>query len=223
MPAGSRNHGRPAEVREPAQVASRPRNREPGRAPPRRVLFADADGLALPADAADPDRGRARAGRRAGDGRLRRLGAGDHPDGGADGARHRGAGGALGAGDRRPPQRHLRQRAGADHRPLRPRPGAAGGGQGLDRRLDHRQHAARPRGGDAGRRDRPRQTDLQPHQRQHPDDDADARRRGADHAGDLRAGRGQGPAGAGGGVDQLRRHRRAPLAGGRDRPHRSPT
>ena len=31
--------------------------------------------------------------------------------------------------------------------------------------------------GDAGRRDRPRQTDLQPHQRQHPDDDADAGRR----------------------------------------------
>ena len=57
-----------------------------------------ADGLALSADAADPDRGRARARRRPGDGRLRHLGAGDHPDGGADGPRHRGAGGALGPG-----------------------------------------------------------------------------------------------------------------------------
>ncbi len=41
------------------------------------------------------------------------------------------------------------------------------------------------------------QADLQPHRRRHPDLDADARRRGAGDAGDLRAGRGQGPAAAG--------------------------
>ena len=34
MPAGGRHPGRPAEVREPAQVASGPRDREPGKAPP---------------------------------------------------------------------------------------------------------------------------------------------------------------------------------------------
>ncbi len=58
----------------------------------------------------------------------------------------------VGPGHRRPAQRHLRQRAGADHRPVRPQRGAAGGGQGLDRRLDHRQHPAGARRLDADRR-----------------------------------------------------------------------
>ena len=57
-----------------------------------------------------------------------------------------------GPGHRRPAQRHLRQRAGADHRPVRAQRGPAGGRQGLDRRLDHRQRPARPRRLDAGRR-----------------------------------------------------------------------
>ena len=186
MPAGSRNARGPAEVREPGPVvADGPADASFLRTPlgwP--YLLAPLIPIAVVA----------RPRGRPGDGRLRRLGAGDHPHGGADGAGDRGAGGALGPGHRRPAQRHLRQRAGADHRPLRPRPGAAGGGQGLDRRLDHRQHPAGPRRGDAGRRDRPRQTVLQPHQRQHPDLDADAGRGGAADAGDLRAGRGQGAA-----------------------------
>ena len=83
---------------------------------------------------------------------LRRGGARDHPHRGADGPRHRGARGALGPGHRRPAQRHLRQRAGADHRPLRARRGPARGRQSLDRRLDPRQHPARPGRGDARRR-----------------------------------------------------------------------
>ena len=41
---------------------------------------------------------------------------------------------------------------GADHRLLRAQGGPAGGREGLDRRLDHRQRAARARRGDAGRR-----------------------------------------------------------------------
>ena len=141
-----------------------------------------------------PAGGGAGSGPRLGRARLRHLGARDHPDGGADGPRHRGAGGALGPGHRWPAQRHLRQRAGADHRPLRPRPGPARGGQGLDRRLDHRQHPARARRRDAGRRDRPGEADLQQDRRQRADLDAAARRGGAADAGDLRAGRGQGPA-----------------------------
>ncbi len=52
------------------------------------------------------------------------------------------------------------------------------------------------------------------------DDDAAARRRGAADAGDLRAGRGQGPAPAGRPGGGLRLDRRAPLAGCRDRPDR---
>ena len=170
--------------------------------------------LALPADAADSAGGGAGLGRRGRRHRLRHLGARHHSHGGADGPRHRGAGGALGARHRRPAQRHLRQRAGADHRPLRPQSGAARGGQGLDHRLDHRQHPARARRGDAGRRDRPREADLQPHERQRPDLDAAACRRRPDHAGDLRAGRGQGPASARRGAGPLRLEGRAPLAGG---------
>ena len=55
---------------------------------------------------------------------------------------------------------------------------------------------------------------------QRPDVDAASRRRGAADAGDLRAGRGQGPAGAGRRAGRLRLDGRAPLARGRDRPHR---
>src|SRR5215213_10247469 len=40
------------------------------------------------------------------------------------------------------PQRHLRQRPRADHRPVRTGRGSARGGQGLDRRLDPGQHPA---------------------------------------------------------------------------------
>ena len=50
---------------------------------------------------------------------------------------------------------------------------------------------------------------------QRPDLDAAARRRGAADAGDLRAGRGQGPAHARRRARRLRLHRRAPLARGR--------
>ena len=50
--------------------------------------------------------------------------------------------------------------------------------------------------------------------------DADAGRGGAGDAGDLRAGRGPGAAESRGRGGQLRRDRRAPLAGRRDRPHR---
>ncbi len=216
MPQRGEDAGRPAAVREHDPVDGG----SPRAAAARRGLPLHAPRLAVPAGAADPDRRRAGADPRRGDGRLRRLGAGDHPHRGADGAGDRGAGGPLRARHRRPAQRHLRQRAGADHRPLRPQPGAAGGGQGLDRRLDPRQHPAGPRRGDAGRRPRPRQADLQPHRRQRPEHDADARRRGAADAGDLRAGRGPGAAGAGRRVGQLRLDGRAPLAGGRDRPHR---
>ena len=98
------------------------------------------------------------------------------------------------ARDRRPAQRHLRQRAGADHRPVRAQRGPAGGRQGLDRRLDHRQRPARARRLDAGRRHQARAPDVQPAGGQHPGDDALPRRRGADDAGDLRAGRGPRPA-----------------------------
>ena len=68
----------------------------------------------------------------------------------------------TGPGHRRLPQRDLRQRAGADHRLLRAQGGAPGGRQGLDRRLDHRQHPARAGRGDARRRPQARQAGVQP-------------------------------------------------------------
>ena len=186
----------------------------------RRRLPAQPVGLALPADAADPGRGGARHRGRRRRPRLRHIGARDHSHGGADGPRDRGARRPLRAGRRRPAQRHIRQRARADHRPLRPRQGPARGGEGLDRRLDHRQHPARARRRDVLRRPRPRAAEIQPDRRQLADDDAAARRRGAADAGDLRAGRGQGPAPAGRPGGRLRLDRRAPLAGCRDRPDR---
>ena len=151
---------------------------------------------------------------------LLHRGARDHPHGGADGPGDRGAGGAFRPGHRRAAQRHLRQRAGADHRAVRARRGPAGGGQGLDRRLDHRQRAARARRLDAGRGHRPREPDVQRHRRQRAVVDAAARRRGADDAGDLRARRGQGLAEPDRRAGRLRLHGREPLARGGDRPHR---
>ena len=71
----------------------------------------------------------------------RRLRGGD-PAGRPDGPRHRAAGGPGRRGDRRPAQRHLRQRRRADHRPDGPPPGALRRGQGLAHRLHHRQHPA---------------------------------------------------------------------------------
>ena len=71
----------------------------------------------------------------------------------------------------------------------------------------------------AGGLGRDKQT-FNAHQRQRPEHDADAGRRGAADAGDLRAGRGSGPAGPGRRGGQLRLDRRAPLAGRRDRPDR---
>ena len=100
-----------------ARRTARRAGRNPSFARPR--LPAGALRLALPADAADPGRRRAGPRRQPGDAGLRRLGPRHRAHGRADGACHRGAGGALGAGHRRPAQRHLRQRAGADHRPLR--------------------------------------------------------------------------------------------------------
>ena len=150
--------------------------------------------MAVPAHPVHPagDRPRARP-RRPGADLLRRRGR-DRADGGADGPGDRGAGGQVGSRRRRPAQRHLRQRPGADHRPDRAQRGPSGGGQGLDRRLDHRQHPARARRLDAGRRDQARPPDVQRPGGQHPGDDAVPRRRGAGDAGDLRAGRGPGPA-----------------------------
>ena len=59
-----------------------------------------------------------------------------------------------GPGHRRPAQRHVRQRARADHRAVRAARGAAGGRQGLAGRLDPRQHPARDGRRDARRRPR---------------------------------------------------------------------
>ena len=104
--------------------------------------------------------------------RLLRLGARHHPHRGADGPRHRGAGLALRSRDRRPSERHLRQRPGADHRPVRARPGPPRARQGDPDRVDHRQHPAGPRRIDAGGRagEASRQT-LQRHQRERPEHD----------------------------------------------------
>ena len=118
---------------------------------------------------------------------LRRLRARRDPDRRADGPGDRGARGALRPGHRRLPQRHLRQRARADHRLLRAARGPAGGRQGLAGRLDPRQHPARDGRRDARRRPQARAPDVRPHRRQRAVADAAAGRRRADHAGDLPA------------------------------------
>ena len=87
------------------------------------------------------------------------------PDGGADGPRHRGAGRPLRPGHRRPAQRHLRQRAGADHRALRAQRRPARGRQGVDHRLDPRQHPARAGRRDVRRRPGPRHADVRSRRR----------------------------------------------------------
>ena len=116
----------------------------------RRFLFGAR--VAVPARPVHPDRDRARS-------RARGRGAGVHllrarrdPDGGADGRGDRGARRPLGPGHRRPAQRHLRQRARADHRAVRAARGAAGGRQGVAGRLDPRQHPAGHGRRDARRR-----------------------------------------------------------------------
>ena len=152
--------------------------------------------------------------------RVRRGGARDHPHGGADGARHRGARRPLGARDRRPAERHLRQRAGADHRPVRARRGPARGGQGLDRRLDHRQRPAGARRLDVRRRPRSGEAGVPRAGGDRAGVDALPRRRGAGDAGDLRAGRGAGPAVARRRDRRLRRDGRAPLGRRRRGPDR---
>ena len=70
---------------------------------------------------------------------LRLLGAGDHPDRGADGEGHRGARRAVRPRNRWAPERHLRQRARADHRAVRARTWPPRGRQGVPDRLDPRQ------------------------------------------------------------------------------------
>ena len=124
-----------------------------------------------------------------------------------------------GPGHRRLPQRHLRQRARAHHRPLRAARGAAGGRQGLAGRLDPRQHPARHGRRDARRRPQARAPDVRPHGGQRAGADAAAGGRRAGHAGDLparaRAAACRGPTDE---VEQLRRRRRAPLDRRRDRP-----
>ena len=87
---------------------------------------------------------------------LRHRRARDRPDRRAHGAATEELAAQVGPRDRRPAQRHLRQRAGADHRAVRAQRGPPRGGQGLDHRLDHRQHPAGARRGDARRRPRPR-------------------------------------------------------------------
>ena len=93
----------------------------------------------------------------------------------------------TGPGHRRPAERDVRQRAGADHRLLRADRGPPGGREGVDRRLDHRQHPARDGRGDAGRRAAARQADVQPHRGQRPVRDADAGAGRAHLPGDLPA------------------------------------
>ena len=88
-------------------------------------------------------------------------------------------------GDRRPAQRHLRQRGRADHRPARPARGADRRGQGLDHRLDHRQHPAGHGGGVLRRRRQVRAPEVQRRRRPGPGDHADPGRGRADHAGAL--------------------------------------
>ena len=76
---------------------------------------------------------------------------------------------------------------------------------------------------DVGRRARSRPAEVQPAGGQRPGDDAVPRCRRAGDAGDLRAGRGPGPAVAERRDRRLRLDGRAPVAGGGDRPDRAPT
>jgi Ca2+:H+ antiporter len=99
----------------------------------------------------------------------------------------------LGPGHRRPAQRHLRQRARADHRAVRAPRGPAGGRQGVAGRLDPRQHPAGDGRRDAGRRLESRAPELRPHRGERAGADAAAGRRRARDAGDLPARLGRRP------------------------------
>ena len=128
-----------------------------------------------------------------------------------------------GPGDRRPAQRHLRQRSRADHRPVRARGGPARGGQGLDHRLDPGQHPAGDGRGDARRRARRRARQVQKFDRTAANVQSlmlllAAAAMVMPAIFELVEGKGlprDRP-----GARRLRRHGRAPLAGGRARPDR---
>ena len=151
-------------------------------------------GVAVPAGAADPGGGGARVAARRADVGVPGLGAGRDPDRGVDGPGNRGAGRPVRPGDRRVPQRHLRQRPRADHRVVRAGRGPARGRQGLAGRLDPGQHPAGAGGVDARRRAAARPAGLRTAGGVGAGAAAVARDRRADHAGDLRAGAGSGPA-----------------------------
>ena len=123
-----------------------------------------------------------------------------------------------GPGHRRLPQRHLRQRAGDHHRPVRPPRGAPGGRQGLAGRLDPRQHPARHGRRDVRRRPQARAPEVRPHGGERAVADAAAGGHRAGDAGDLPARRGRRAAEADGEGAQLRRRHRAPLDRRVDRP-----
>ena len=149
---------------------------------------------------------------------LRGRGARRDPHGSADGRVHRAPCGQDRARPRRAAERDVRQRAGADHRLLRPERRAPGGRQGLDRRLDHRQHPAGARCGDAGRRAQARQADLQPHGRHRPGGHAAAGADRADPARRVPARARRRPARRQRGAGGLRLRPRAPLVRRRDHP-----
>ena len=176
-------------------------------------------GLAVSAGPVHPDRGRVRVRPRRRRPDVLHLHARRDPDGGADGQGDRGARRPGGPGHRRPAERDVRQRARADHRPVRARRRPARGRQGVTARLDPRQLAARSRRRRVRRRPRPRPPALRPLGRLDADDDADARGRRARDAGHLRARRGLGPAEPGRRDRRLRLDGRVPVARGRRGAH----
>ena len=92
------------------------------------------------------------------------------------------AGPALG----RIPQRHVRQRRGADHRGRRAAQRTHRAGQGVDHRQHHRQPAAGARPVVFRRRPRPADAEVPSHRRDQHLGDALSRRRRAGHAGGVR-------------------------------------
>ena len=126
-------------------------------------------------------------GARRGDADLRRRRARRDPHRRAHGPLDRGAGDAHGPRHRRLPERHVRQLPRAGDRVLRAERRPAGGRQGVDHRLDPREHPARHGRRDVHRRPQARAPVLRPHRRERAGADAAAGRRGARAAGDLRA------------------------------------
>ena len=151
------------------------------------ALAASRRRLALPACAADPDRGRPGADPRKRRCDLHHGGPRRGAAGGPDGQGHRGARGPLRSRDRWTAERDVRKLPGADHRLLRASGGSAGGRQGDHHRLDHRQHPAGARSGDAGRRLEPQGADVQHQGGRSPVGHALARDDGARDAGRLPA------------------------------------